>query len=135
MGERILMVIALAVMAILLYQIVVRVQLARVGRGASTDTILQGLRPGIPVVVYFTTPTCIPCRTQQQPALAQLQSELGEAIQIVKVDATENPVAADRWGVLSAPTTFVLDAELHPLHVNHGVADTSTLKRQLGVAA
>jgi hypothetical protein len=69
--------------------------------------------------------------TQQQPALSRLQQELGTGIQIVKIDATEDSKAADRWGVFSAPTTFVLDGQKRVQNVNYGVADSFTLKRQL----
>jgi hypothetical protein len=48
------------------------------------------------------------------------------------VDATQDPDAADRWGVFSAPTTFVLDKGGNPRHVNRGVASTERLKEQLG---
>jgi thiol-disulfide isomerase/thioredoxin len=104
----------------------------QVRRIANTDPILRNLKPNVPAIIYFTTPTCIPCHTQQQPALTRLQYELGDDhIQIVKIDATEHPDAADRWGVFSAPTTFVLDAHGKPREVNHGVADAAKLKRQL----
>jgi len=45
--------------------------------------------------------------------------------QIVKIDATENPEAADRWGVFSAPTTFVLDSQKRCAKSIMGVADTN----------
>ena len=50
------------------------------------------------------------------------------------IDATQSPKTAERWGVMSAPTTFVLDNTFQPKHINHGVADVNKLKRQLGFA-
>jgi len=101
----------------------------RLHSSAAVDPILNNLQRGIPTIVYFTTPTCQPCRTLQKPALNALQQE--EPLQIIQIDATEQPDVADRWGVFSAPTTFILDRALQPQQVNRGVASTATLKRQI----
>jgi hypothetical protein len=69
--------------------------------------------------------------TQQQPALQRLQTQLGDGIQVIQIDASENSEAADRWGVFSAPTTFILDSLKQVRDVNYGVADTPKLIRQL----
>jgi thiol-disulfide isomerase/thioredoxin len=135
MLERIAIVIVVMVVAVAVYRVWVAYQLRKVGVLKSTDPLLSTARPGVPVIVYFTAPHCVPCRTQQQPALEQLRYDLNDNVQIFKVDATENPAAAERWGVLTAPTTFVLDDNLQPRHVNYGVADTRKLKQQLGIAA
>jgi thiol-disulfide isomerase/thioredoxin len=134
MPERILIVGILTVIGWLAYRAATRYHLQWAAANASTDPILHDLKPGVPAIVYFTTPTCIPCRTQQQPALARLRDELGDYIQIVQIDATEQPETADRWGVFSAPTTFVLDGRQQLRDVNHGVADTPKLKRQVEAA-
>jgi thiol-disulfide isomerase/thioredoxin len=131
MIERLIVVVVLSLVGFLAYQAFSRYHVRRAGASANTDPILNDLRPGIPAIVYFTTPTCVPCRTQQQPALEQLQAELGESIQIIKIDATQDSTTADRWGVFSAPTTFVLDGYKHVRDVNYGVADTPKLRRQL----
>ncbi len=131
MIERLVAALVLSAIGYLAYRGFSRYHVWRAASTAETDPILQELRPGIPTVVYFTTPTCVPCRTQQTPALARLQAEMGEGIQIVKIDATENTDAADRWGVFSAPTTFVLDGQRRVLEVNHGVADAPKLRRQI----
>jgi thiol-disulfide isomerase/thioredoxin len=96
---------------------------------AITDPILSGLQRGVPAILYFTTPDCQPCRTLQKPALNALQQEA--PVQVIQIDATEQPDVADRWGVFSAPTTFILDRALQPQQVNRGVASTATLKRQI----
>src|SRR5260221_12821910 len=108
-----------------------RLSVKRLARSASTDPLLAQVRAGIPAIVYFTTPNCQPCRTLQRPALDQLEAELGANIQVIQVDSSEQPDVADRWGVFSAPTTFVLDSQLRPRQVNRGVASTETLKKQL----
>jgi len=129
MFERLLIALLLMAAGILIYQFYTRQQLKRVRQAIPIDPLLQNLDAAKPTIVYFTTPGCIPCRVQQQPALEQLQREI--AVQVVKVDATQDPDAADRWGVMSAPTTFVLDRNGQPIEVNHGVADANKLKRQI----
>jgi thiol-disulfide isomerase/thioredoxin len=135
MLERLLVTILLLTVGAIAYHLFVRQQMRHTTTFASTDPLLQNLKSGIPTIVYFTTPGCVPCRTVQAPALARLQSEYGEALQIVRVDACEHPEDADRWGVFSAPTTFIIDASGRTRAINHGVADDLKLKHQLAEAA
>ncbi len=112
-----------------------RLSVRRVAQYAPADPLLATLRDGVPAIVYFTTPFCEPCRTLQKPALTALERDLGPSIQVIQVDASEQPDIADRWGVFSAPTTFILDTHHTPRQVNRGVASTETLKKQLQTVA
>ncbi len=86
---------------------------------------------GVPVILYFTTPECAPCKTIQRPALQRLQERLGSGLQVVEVNAAERPDLASRWGVLSVPTTFIIDAQGQLRHVNHGATRAEKLMKQL----
>ena len=86
---------------------------------------------GKPVLLYFTTPTCAPCKTVQKPAIAQIKEKLGEMLNVIEIDATEQPEMAERWGVLSVPTTFVIDSRGQARYVNHGVVRADKLLKQL----
>lgn len=86
---------------------------------------------GKPVLLYFTTPTCVPCKTVQKPAIAQIKEKLGEMLNVIEIDATQQPEMAERWGVLSVPTTFVIDSRGQARHVNHGVARADKLLKQI----
>ena len=88
---------------------------------------------GHPAIVYFTTPTCAPCKTIQRPAIEKLKKSLGEKLQVFEVDASSNPQLAKDWGVLSVPTTFVIDPDGKPRYVNHGVASAEKLFQQLEI--
>ena len=87
--------------------------------------------PNKPVIVYFTTPDCTPCKTVQRPALQKVLSLVGEGVQIIEIDATEQPDLAKTWGVMSVPTTFLLDARGEARYVNNGVTRAEKLMEQL----
>lgn len=93
-------------------------------------TLFQTL-PNKPVIVYFTTPDCAPCRTVQRPALNQVSKLMGETLEVIEVDASERPDLAKTWGVMSVPTTFLLDARGEARYVNHGVARVEKLMEQI----
>ena len=86
---------------------------------------------GRPAVLYFTTPDCATCKAFQRPQLNRFKKLLGEQVQVVEIDAQSLPELAGRWGVLSVPTTFVLDAEGVPRHVNHGAVTAEKLAEQV----
>jgi thiol-disulfide isomerase/thioredoxin len=87
--------------------------------------------PEKPVLVYFTTPDCAPCKTVQRPAIEQVSSLLGEGLEVIEIDAYEQPDLAKTWGVMSVPTTFVLDARGQARYVNNGVARAEKLLEQI----
>jgi thiol-disulfide isomerase/thioredoxin len=81
--------------------------------------------------VYFTTPTCAPCKTIQRPAIDKIAKLLGEKLHVVEIDATEYPDLAKTWGVMSVPTTFLLDSRGEARYVNNGVARAEKLMEQI----
>jgi len=87
--------------------------------------------PKKPVIVYFTTPDCVPCKTVQRPAIDRVSNLFGEKLQVVEIDATERPDLAKTWGVMSVPTTFLLDSRGEARYVNNGVARAEKLMEQL----
>jgi thiol-disulfide isomerase/thioredoxin len=87
--------------------------------------------PNKPIIVYFTTPDCAPCKTVQRPALNRVSQLLGDRLEVVEVDATQRPDLAKIWGVMSVPTTFLLDARGEARFVNNGVTRAEKLMEQL----
>ena len=99
-----------------------------------TPSLLVGLGPIRPLsftLVYFTTPTCVPCKTVQRPAIQRLSQILGDALQVIEIDASEKPELASHWGVMSVPTTFIFDPKGKLRHVNHGVTRAEKLLMQI----
>lgn len=126
--ERLLLSLAIIAAGMAAYLTFNRLTLARAG---SKVRRLKSYRPGLPAVVYFTTPTCTPCKTMQRPTLRRLQENFGKWFQVIEVDASAHPNLANEWGVVSVPTTFIIDAAGKPRHVNHGVATAEKLIQQL----
>lgn len=87
--------------------------------------------PNKPVLVYFTTPDCAPCKTIQRPAINRVSHVLGDQLEVVEIDASERPELAKAWGVMSVPTTFVLDTRGEARFVNNGVARAEKLLEQI----
>lgn len=116
-----------AVVAWRIYALLVQRWLRRL---APDDELLADVRPGQAAVVYFSTPDCVPCRSQQAPALQRLGAEATD-VAIIRVDAAASPEVAARWRVFTAPTTIVLDTQRRPRHVNRGVASYDVLRTQL----
>ena len=100
-------------------------------RAKSNIFTLFNQLPNKPVIVYFTTPDCAPCKTVQRPALSRVSQLLGDALEVVEIDATQRPDLAKQWGVLSVPTTFLLDARGEARYVNNGVTRAEKLMEQL----
>lgn len=128
LGARLLYALAIAGGGVLLWLSLRRFLLSRASRAAVP---LPGFRPGVPAVLYFTTPDCSACKSLQRPALAELDRRMTGSLQLIEVDAYERPDLARRWSVLSIPTTFVLDGQGRPVHVNQGVASADRLFGQL----
>ena len=98
--------------------------------GTNLNSLLDPL-PNKPTIVYFTTPDCAPCKTVQRPALEKLTHLLGEKLHVVEIDATEYPDVARTWGVMSVPTTFLLNSRGEARYVNNGVARVEKLMEQI----
>ena len=110
------------------WALVRKIVLSRTSRAAAG---LPAFLPGLPGILYFTTPDCITCRAAQRPALTDLQKQLDGGVQVIEIDAVERPDLARRWSVLSVPTTFILDRDGRTRQVNHGFASTAKLRSQL----
>lgn len=99
----------------------------------TNDPLLADLNPNQPALVYFTAEWCGPCKLTQTPIIEKIRAEYTD-LQILTVDLDDRPDDAKRWGVMSAPRTFVLSPD-HQVHAtNLDVADYGTLKTQIETA-
>jgi thiol-disulfide isomerase/thioredoxin len=125
---RALMAVAIAGVGAGMYGLANRIALAR---AAKKYQGLESFKLGIPAILYFTIPTCGPCKIVQRPAIQTVKQILGDQIQVIEIDASESTELADYWGVLSVPTTFIVDKKGEPRHINHGVTRADKLLQQV----
>ena len=64
------------------------------------------LKSDKPVLVDFWAEWCAPCR-KVEPLLEEIAGEMGDKVQIVKLNIDENPETARNYQVLSVPTLTV----------------------------
>ncbi len=130
MLERVLIVAAIALAAALLYTLWRHWQQRQLqGLQEAPPALPPSVQGGKPAVLYFTTQECAQCRLQQTPILAQLQARLDVAVH--KLDAIEQRALADLYGIMTVPSTVVLNPELRPVAINRGVAPLQKLQRQI----
>ena len=68
-----------------------------------TSDVLQSDKP---VLVDFWAAWCSPCR-KVQPLLEEIASELGDKVEIVKLDVDANPEVTRAYQVMMVPTLTV----------------------------
>ena len=83
---------------------------------------------GAPTVLYFYGPACAACATQQR-ALETLD------VDVVPVDAAREPELASWAGVLTVPSTAIVDRARRLRAVNHGFKPAPALAEQLAQIA
>ncbi|MFO1075218.1 MAG: thioredoxin TrxA [Geminicoccaceae bacterium] len=74
----------------------------------TTDTAFEQdvLKASKPVLVDFWAEWCGPCK-MIAPFLEDLAKELGEQVEIVKVNIDENPLTPTKYGVRGIPTLML----------------------------
>lgn len=91
-----------------------------------------GITPGIPTIVYFWSAGCHACQTVQKPILERMVEEYGEEhLQHIFYNVDESLGIAKAWGVMTIPTTFILDQNGEVVFANNGLATEGVLRRQL----
>ena len=93
------------------------------------------LNDDLPTLLYFSSGDCAPCRLQQSPILASLRKTMEERVHFREYDAVSHPDLANRYRVLTVPTTVVIRPGGSVLAVNYGVTQAAKLQRQLVQAA
>jgi len=82
-------------------------------------------------ILAFSSADCKQCHQLQAPALKQVVETCGDKVAVVEVDAPAEPDLAQRYHVLTVPTTVVLDATGRACAINYGFANAKKLAEQV----
>lgn len=104
--------------------------LAATSSSDGLEGLLSSSNRKTPALLYFTTDDCAQCRFQQTPILDRLAQVA--SLPIVKINAIESQELARSYGILTVPSTVLLDARRKPVAINHGLAHFEKLRLQVG---
>jgi hypothetical protein len=133
--ERLALLVGLALAAAAIVLLVRWLVARRTGErvGAALPDGLPIEHPGAPTVVYFYGVGCVACPTQRA-ALDRLRADR-EPLNVVPVDAAAQPDLAEWAGVLTVPSTALVDRTGRLREVNHGFRSSEQLADQLALIA
>jgi len=78
---------------------------------ATDNDFKEHIKEGL-VLTDFWAAWCGPCR-MIAPVLEEIDAEMGDQVQIVKIDVDENQATAAEYGVMSIPTLILFkDGEI-----------------------
>lgn len=132
MAERILLLLLFAGLCVAAYyalKVWQRDQLRRLAQVEAPSPVVEAVGGEGPALLYFTTQDCAQCRFQQRPILDRLMSQA--LIPVVTLDAIQREDLARHFGILTVPSTVVLDGSRRPVAINHGVASLHKLQMQV----
>lgn len=87
------------------------------------------IKGDIPVLVDFYADWCAPCK-MMSPILKQLKAEMGDSINIIKIDTEKNPDVAIRYQVRGIPN-LILFHKGQVLWQQAGVVQMPKLKQMI----
>jgi thioredoxin-like negative regulator of GroEL len=135
MPERLGIVVLVAVALAVTVVVVRRWNASRVATLTSAAPLWEALGEtpdGRRAVVAFSTPSCAACHTAQAPAIQVAEQQLGaSSVRVIRVDASRQPEVARAFGVLTVPSTVVLEPAGRVVAVNQGFAPSRRLIEQL----
>lgn len=86
-----------------------------------------------PVLIDFYADWCAPCRAMK-PVLEDLKSQMGDAVDIYKIDVDKNQALAQQYGIRSIPT-LILFKNNEPVWRKSGMASSVELQNAVEASA
>lgn len=122
MFERLLIVSLFALVGFATYLIFKQTQLRRLSQ------VTGDVR--MPTLLYFRSDTCAVCPTQAR-YLQQLAQTWPGRLVIQEIDADIEREKASQYGILTLPTTIIVDGTGAVREINYGLTNAARLTRQL----
>lgn len=82
-------------------------------------------------ILAFSSEDCKQCHQLQAPALQRVRQQHGDMVAVVEIDAVASPEMAQRYHILTVPSTVILDPSGKAHAVNYGFANTQRLLQQV----
>ena len=82
-------------------------------------------------ILAFSSADCRQCHEMQIPALQRVLDARGSKVSVAEVDAPNSPDLAQRYKILTLPSTVIMDAAGRAHAVNYGFANTQRLLDQV----
>ena len=82
-------------------------------------------------ILAFSSADCRQCHEMQIPALQRVLDARGSKVSVAEVDAPNSPDLAQRYRILTLPSTVIMDAAGRTHAVNYGFANTQRLLDQV----
>lgn len=126
--ERLLVIIILALVGTGAFTALKQVHVQRLNRRTPRQK-----SDGRPTLLYFRSDSCAVCPTQAR-FLEQLAGD-GEngRFTIQKIDVDTDPDKARQYGIMTLPTTMVLDTAGQVININYGLTPPHKLAKQLNI--
>jgi thioredoxin 1 len=80
--------------------------MAHIDTVSDSDFETKVLKSDKPVLVDFWATWCGPCR-MIAPIVEQIHGELGDKVQVMKMDIDQNPSTPMQLGIMSIPTVII----------------------------
>jgi len=82
-------------------------------------------------ILAFSSDDCRQCHEMQIPALQRVLDARGSMVSVAEVDTPNSPDLAQRYRILTLPSTVIMDAAGRTHAVNYGFANTQRLLDQV----
>ena len=129
MFERLLIATGLIAAAVTGFSVIKKLQLSKIKNNGNDEKI----KPGIPAILYFWSSSCHVCKTIQRPMIELLLKEFfTDRIQFIDVNIEDEQSYADKWGVMTVPSSFIIDERGECKFANSGLVRKEILQSQIG---
>jgi len=126
--ERLLLILLLGLVGTGVFTAVKHLQIRRVNRRILAESTAKQ-----PTLLYFRSETCAVCPTQARYLAEVLAAEEGGNGRFIlqPIDIDHHPDKASQYGIMTLPTTMLLDAAGQVREINYGLTPPHKLRQQL----